>query len=61
MEQKEQKQIQKQQSSIEDLKLSLPFPLPEVGIVTVEGLPWPLIARGKVRDIFDLGNIIIIT
>jgi len=35
---------------------SLPFPLPEVGIVQVENLPFPLVARGKVRDIFDLGD-----
>ena len=35
---------------------SLPFPLPTEPLLKVEGLPYPLIASGKVRDVFDMGD-----
>ncbi|MBT4757405.1 MAG: phosphoribosylaminoimidazolesuccinocarboxamide synthase [Opitutae bacterium] len=35
---------------------SLPFPLPAEPLLKVEGLPYPLVASGKVRDVFDLGD-----
>ena len=35
---------------------SLPFRLPEQALMTVDALPYPLVARGKVREIFDLGD-----
>lgn len=35
---------------------SLPFPLPEEPLLKVKGLPFPLFASGKVRDIFDMGD-----
>jgi len=35
---------------------SLPFPLPVEPLLEVEGLPYPLVASGKVRDVFDLGD-----
>jgi len=31
-------------------------PLPEEALMTVTGLPFPLIAKGKVREVFDLGE-----
>jgi len=34
----------------------LPFPLPEQPLLKVEGLPYPLVASGKVREIFDMGD-----
>jgi phosphoribosylaminoimidazole-succinocarboxamide synthase len=34
----------------------LPFPLPKAPLMTVEGLPYPLVAKGKVREVFDLGD-----
>jgi phosphoribosylaminoimidazole-succinocarboxamide synthase len=34
----------------------LPFPLPQEALMTVEGLPYPLVAKGKVRDVFDMGD-----
>lgn len=35
---------------------SLPFPLPSQPLLKVEGLPYPLVASGKVRDVFDMGD-----
>lgn len=35
---------------------SLPFPLPTEPLLKVEALPYPLVASGKVRDVFDLGD-----
>ena len=35
---------------------SLPFPLPAEPLLKVEGLSYPLIASGKVRDVFDMGD-----
>jgi phosphoribosylaminoimidazole-succinocarboxamide synthase len=35
---------------------SLPFPLPTLPLLKVEGLPYPLVASGKVRDVFDMGD-----
>ena len=34
----------------------LPFPMPEKALLKVEGLPYPLVAKGKVREVFDLGD-----
>ncbi|MFO8026084.1 MAG: phosphoribosylaminoimidazolesuccinocarboxamide synthase, partial [Opitutales bacterium] len=34
----------------------LPFPLPREAMTTVEGLPYPLLTKGKVREVFDLGD-----
>ncbi len=36
--------------------MHLPFPLPEHALMTVEGLPYPRVAKGKVREVFDLGE-----
>ena len=35
---------------------NLPFSLPETPLLQVEGLPYPLVAQGKVREIFDIGD-----
>ena len=35
---------------------NLPFSLPETPLLLVEGLPYPLVAQGKVREIFDMGD-----
>ena len=35
---------------------SLPFPLPSEAMMSVEGLPYPLVAKGKVREVFDVGD-----
>ena len=35
---------------------NLPFSLPETPLLKVEGLPYPLVRSGKVREIFDLGD-----
>lgn len=35
---------------------SLPFPLPEKPLLKVEGLPYPLVASGKVREVYDMGD-----
>lgn len=34
----------------------LPFPLPEKPLLKVEGLPYPLVASGKVREVYDMGD-----
>lgn len=34
----------------------VPFPLPKDALLKVEGLPYPLVAAGKVREVFDLGD-----
>lgn len=34
----------------------LPFPMPEQALQKVEGLPYPLVAAGKVREVFDMGD-----
>ena len=34
----------------------LPFSLPNKPLLKVEALPYPLVASGKVRDIFDMGD-----
>lgn len=36
--------------------LDLPFPMPDQALLKVEGLPYPLVAAGKVREVFDLGD-----
>jgi phosphoribosylaminoimidazole-succinocarboxamide synthase len=38
------------------LNADLPFPLPLEAMMTVEGLPYPLLAKGKVREVFDTGD-----
>lgn len=35
---------------------SLPFALPEEPLLKVEGLPYPLVASGKVREVYDMGD-----
>ena len=35
---------------------SLPFSLPVEPLMTVGGLPFPLVASGKVREVFDMGD-----
>ncbi len=35
---------------------SLPFPLPTSPLLTVENLPYPLVASGKVREVYDMGD-----
>ena len=34
----------------------LPFPMPENALLKVEGLPYPLVTAGKVREVFDMGD-----
>ena len=34
----------------------LPFPMPKQALQKVESLPYPLVARGKVREVFDMGD-----
>lgn len=34
----------------------LPFPMPEQALQKVESLPYPLVATGKVREVFDMGD-----
>lgn len=34
----------------------LPFSLPGEALMSVEGLPYPLVAKGKVREVFDMGD-----
>lgn len=34
----------------------LPFPMPNESLQKVEGLPYPLVAAGKVREVFDMGD-----
>jgi phosphoribosylaminoimidazole-succinocarboxamide synthase len=34
----------------------LPFPMPEHALLKVQGLPYPLVAAGKVREVFDMGD-----
>ncbi len=34
----------------------LPFPMPKQALQKVEGLPYPLVAAGKVREVFDMGD-----
>ncbi|TVP79872.1 MAG: phosphoribosylaminoimidazolesuccinocarboxamide synthase [Puniceicoccaceae bacterium] len=35
---------------------NLPFSMPEKALLEVVGLPYPLVASGKVREVFDLGD-----
>jgi phosphoribosylaminoimidazole-succinocarboxamide synthase len=35
---------------------NLPFPMPDNALLQVEGLPYPLVAKGKVREVFDMGD-----
>lgn len=35
---------------------NLPFPLPEKPLNKVEDLPFPLVASGKVREVYDMGD-----
>lgn len=35
---------------------SLPFPLPDEPLLNVEDLPYPRVASGKVREVFDQGD-----
>jgi phosphoribosylaminoimidazole-succinocarboxamide synthase len=37
-------------------KFDLPFPMPDQALLKVEGLPYPLVAAGKVREVFDMGD-----
>ena len=34
----------------------LPFPMPKLALQKVEHLPYPLVAKGKVREVFDMGD-----
>ena len=34
----------------------LPFPMPKQALQKVESLPYPLVAKGKVREVFDMGD-----
>ena len=34
----------------------LPFPMPKQALQKVESLPYPLVATGKVREVFDMGD-----
>ena len=34
----------------------LPFPMPQQALQKVECLPYPLVAKGKVREVFDMGD-----
>jgi phosphoribosylaminoimidazole-succinocarboxamide synthase len=34
----------------------LPFPMPDKPLLRVSGLPYPLVAAGKVREVFDMGD-----
>ena len=34
----------------------LPFPMPKQALQKVECLPYPLVAKGKVREVFDMGD-----
>ena len=34
----------------------LPFPMPKQALQMVECLPYPLVAKGKVREVFDMGD-----
>ena len=38
----------------------LPFPLPKQALQRVECLPYPLVAKGKVREVFDMGDALLI-
>lgn len=38
------------------LTIDLPFPMPEKPLLKVGELPYPLVAAGKVREVFDLGD-----
>lgn len=35
--------------------------LPQTAVTTIDGLPFPLLASGKVREIFDLGDALLLT
>src|SRR5215469_12878345 len=35
--------------------------LPQQAVLTIEGLPFPRIASGKVREIFDLGDALLLS
>jgi len=37
-------------------KFDLPFPMPGQALLKVSGLPYPLVAAGKVREVFDMGE-----
>ena len=34
----------------------LPFPMPKQALQKVGSLPYPLVATGKVREVFDMGD-----
>jgi phosphoribosylaminoimidazole-succinocarboxamide synthase len=34
----------------------LPFPMPDEALLKIEDLPYPLVAAGKVREVFDMGD-----
>ncbi|HKK19795.1 MAG TPA: hypothetical protein VJ952_14030, partial [Opitutales bacterium] len=38
------------------LDADLPFTLPREALMSVEGLPYALVAKGKVREVFDMGD-----
>ena len=38
------------------LKLDLPFDMPTEALMEVQNLPYPLVAKGKVREVFDMGD-----
>jgi len=35
---------------------NLPFSMPSEALLEITGLPYPLVAKGKVREVFDLGD-----
>lgn len=37
-------------------QFSTPFPLPDEPLLKVDNLPYPLVASGKVRDVFDVSD-----
>lgn len=38
------------------LETELPFPMPSEALMKVEGLSYRLVAKGKVREVFDMGD-----
>ena len=38
------------------LEKDLPFPMPKDALMSVDSLPYPLVAKGKVREVFDMGD-----
>ena len=38
---------------------SLSFPLPDKPLLNIEALPYPRVASGKVREVFDQGDVLL--